>query len=144
MEKDKDGKIASKAKRYLDTKLPRFPVDKKAIKMNIRGFNQSIFKKEKAERTWLKCIEKYPRFEWPYSNLGSMYTEQGKLDKAESLLNKAIEINPNYYNAWLHLSKLKEKQNDQAGYKRCMEKLVELDPNRAPSKAYMLKKSVGF
>ena len=122
------GEIAIKAKRYLETKIPRYPVPQEAISMNIKGHNSSsIFTPGKAEDIWKECISKYPNFEWPYSNLGSLYVEEGKYKEAETLLNKAVEINPSYVNAWIHLAECKHREKDFAAEEACIQKADDLD-----------------
>jgi tetratricopeptide (TPR) repeat protein len=121
--------IAVKAKRYLETKLPRDPAPEDAVHMNIKGFNARIFNKDEAEKVWLECIKKYPRFEWAYSNLGSLYVEEEKYSQGEEYLNKALEINPSYVNAWLHLAECKRKQKDFDGAHSCLKKALDLDPD---------------
>jgi tetratricopeptide (TPR) repeat protein len=121
--------IAATAQRYLSTKLPRYPVADEAVSMNIQGYNlDSPVSHEAAEKVWLECIKKYPNFEWPYSNLGAAYVEQGKYQKGEVLLHKALEINPSYVNAWLHLADSKRKQRDFNEARKCINKALELDP----------------
>lgn len=125
---------AVKAKRYLETKLPRYPATEDAVEMNIEAYNLSAFTPDQAERKWKECIAKYPKFEWAYSNLGSQYVEQGRYKEGEELLNKALEINPSYLNAWIHLARLKRQQKDFEGAKECLDKAAALDPDDATAK----------
>jgi tetratricopeptide (TPR) repeat protein len=126
---DNGGETGRKAKRYLETKLPHYPATTEAVQLNIKAFNSRFMDQQEAERTWLECIQKYPKFEWAYSNLGSLYVSEGKYKEAEDLLNKALAINPSYVNAWLHLAECKRKENDQAGMHACVKKALELDPD---------------
>jgi tetratricopeptide (TPR) repeat protein len=88
-------------------------VSKEAEQLNIRGFNEKASGDDvKAISTYEECIKLYPDFEWPYSNLGSLYLDRGDTAKAEELLKEAIAINPNYVNALVALAKTKRKQND--------------------------------
>jgi tetratricopeptide (TPR) repeat protein len=124
-----DNEIAVKAKRYLETKLPHDPAPEDAVHLNIKGFNLRIFNKDEAEKIWLECIRKYPRFEWAYSNLGSLYVDEGKYAEAEKYLNEALEINPSYVNAWLHLAECKRKEKDFDAAHTCLKKALDLDPD---------------
>ena len=125
---------AVKAKRFLETKIPRYPAPEEAVDMNIEAYNLSTLMPDEAERKWKECIEKYPKFEWAYSNLGSQYVEQGRYKEAEEMLNKALEINPSYLNAWIHLARLKRQQKDFDGAKECIDKATSLDPDDATAK----------
>lgn len=122
-------KLAVKAKRFLETKLPRYPVTTDAIHMNIKGFNLGLASEKEAESTWLECIKKYPNFEWPYSNLGQLYVKQRKYQDAERVLHKALEINPSYVNAWINLCECKTKQRDMPAARDCIKHAIELDPD---------------
>jgi tetratricopeptide (TPR) repeat protein len=126
--------VGIKAKRFLETKLPHDPASAEAVQMNIKGFNTQALDKQEAEKIWLECINKYPRFEWPYSNLGSLYVEEGKYKEGEDFLKKALEINPSYVNAWLHLAQCKSKQKDFQGARSCIRKALELDPDDEAAK----------
>lgn len=120
---------AKRAKIYLETKLPRYPVAKEAVLMNIKGYNaDGQFTHGDAEKIWIECINKYPKFEWPYGNLGNVYIEQGKFKEGEALLMKSLEINPSYVNAWLHLADSKRQQRDFESARKCIKKALELDP----------------
>lgn len=122
--------LATKAKRYLDTKIPRYSQPEDAVLMNIKGFNADRkFFHANAEKIWLQCIKKYPNFEWPYGNLGSDYVEEGKYSEAEATLRKALEINPSYVNAWLYLADCKRKQHKFVEARQLISKALSLDPD---------------
>ncbi len=122
--------VAVKAKRYLETKLPRYPQPVDAVAMNINGYNaDGPLSQGEAEKIWLECIDKYPTFEWSYSNLGNLYVSQGKYKEGEGLLNKALEINPSYVNALLHLADSKRKQRDFPSARKYINKALSLDPD---------------
>jgi tetratricopeptide (TPR) repeat protein len=114
-----------KAGVFLKTSIPRYPISKDATELNIEGFNQKASGEDaKAIATCEECIKKYPTFEWPYSNLGTIYVEKGDTVKAEELFNKALSINPCYVNAWIGLAKAKRKANDSTGAQQCIEKAL--------------------
>lgn len=129
IELDKGGSIAQRAQDFMDTRLPKHPQPEEAIQMNIQAYNLQESNPAEAERIWQSCIEKYPDFEWPYSNLGSMLADQGKYDEGEKLLRKAIEINPKYVNAWIHLGESKQAQCEKAAARDCYRKALDLDPD---------------
>lgn len=142
-EKGKDSEIAEKADIYIRTKLPRNKVSEEAIKMNIKGYNsQGIFSGGKGENIWKKCIEKYPGFEWPYSNLASSYIKQGKLDEAEALLEKALEINPEYTNALINMAKLQRARKSWGKADSYIDRVLKLEPDN--SRAKKLKSAPKF
>lgn len=104
IKKDK-GEIGFKALSFLRSHLPAHPVSREAEQLNIEGYNLDHSSKPvEAEKVWLDCIAQYPNFEWPYSNLASLYLRQGKTDDALRLLERAVEINPFYTNALRNLS----------------------------------------
>ncbi len=122
--------VGIKAQRYLDTKLPRNSVPAEATQRNVLGFNQ-MFSGDKAaaKKTFEDLIAEFPDFEWPYSNLSSIYIEEKNVEQAKSLINKALEINPSYLNAWLHLADAYELEKDHAGAMQALERACELDPD---------------
>ncbi len=137
---DRSGKIASKAERFLRTRLPRDPVPEKAVLMNITANGEnSFFTRDKAEEIWKQCIAEYPKFEWPYGNLGDLYVQEGKYKDAEKLLNRALRINPDYVNAWAHLAECKLNECDKVGAQNCINKALVLEPDDMVAKFIGLK-----
>ncbi|MCC7527503.1 MAG: hypothetical protein IT342_03205 [Candidatus Melainabacteria bacterium] len=62
--------VGLKARRFLDTKLPKNSVPAEATQRNVLGFNQMFSgNKGAAKKTFENLIAKFPDFEWPYSNL---------------------------------------------------------------------------
>ncbi len=119
---DPKGSIGTKAGVFLKTSVPRYPVSQEATDLNIEGFNQHASGDDtKAIATYEECIKTYPTFEWPYSNLGSLYVDKGDTAKAKELFNKALAINPSYVNAWVGMAKAKRKENDAAGAQQCID-----------------------
>lgn len=110
------------------------------MKKNILAFNESAINPKHAEELWKNCIESYPEFEWPYSNLASMYIGQNRLEEAEQLLNKAIQLNPNYTNALIHMAELKIAQKNKPAALEYVNKALELEPD--DTNARELKKSL--
>lgn len=119
--------VSERARRYLETKLPRFPAPADAVRMNIEAFNSDD--RAEAERLWRACIEKYPNFEWAYGNLGHRYVREGRYKEGEELLERALAINPSYINGWLHLADSKRQQRDFAAARSCVKKALDLDPD---------------
>jgi tetratricopeptide (TPR) repeat protein len=126
-----EGDIAIRAKRYIQTKLPKIPVAAQAVQQNIEGYNQwQSGNAQQAETTFLSLIQAYPQFEWPYGNLGRLLYERKQFDEAERYLKKALSLNDNYLNGWLHLKDLYQAKGDQAGVAQCAQKISELDPEK--------------
>lgn len=132
------GEIGMQAKTYLDAYIPRHTVGKEAERQNILGYNKMAQgDTEGAIKIFKECIEQYPKFEWPYGNLGSIYTEQGKISEAKEVLNKALEINPNYVNGWLHLAEARLKEKDIEGAREALNKAAAIDPDSTAVKSRM-------
>ncbi len=66
------------------------------LHLQIKNFDQSIFRLQKATQI-------NPKHEDSYHNLGSVYLELGELNKAIYFYNKVIEINPNHIEAYYNL-----------------------------------------
>jgi Tfp pilus assembly protein PilF len=123
-----EGEYSERARRYLQTKLPRQPVAKEAEQRNIQGFNQMFGGDIKAaKQTFKELIAEYPNFEWPYSNLASIYLQEKQLQQAKELLDRALEINPYYVNAWRHLSEVYKLMGKEELVSECTTKIAELD-----------------
>ncbi|MBX9693560.1 MAG: tetratricopeptide repeat protein, partial [Cyanobacteria bacterium] len=126
---DPGGETGTKAQRYLDACLPRYPIKDDAEKRNVEGFNQLMSGDiEGAKKTFQSLIEDYPSFEWPYGNLSSVYIEEKKADSARQLLDKALEINPNYLNGWLQYVDLYELEGNTEEAIKCLTRAEELSP----------------
>lgn len=108
--------IGKKAQIYLRAYIPRLPVPDVAAQKNITGYNQMARgDRAGAIRTFEECILQFPDFEWPYGNLGFIYTQQGRTKEARDVLQKALAINPSYVNGWLHMAQAKLKDGDVKG-----------------------------
>lgn len=102
---DKDGPDGKKAKCFLRARLPKYPITQLMEEENIIAFNLGAEgKTEEAEAEFKRLIDIYPKFEWPYGNLGALYISEGKTDEAIAVLKKALVINPYYANGWKNLS----------------------------------------
>jgi tetratricopeptide (TPR) repeat protein len=125
-----DGLTAVLAQRYLRTRLPRRPVPLMAEKQNIDGYNEMARGDLwKAEKSFKSLNHTYPDFEWPYSNLGLLYIQQGKLSDAIKALEEALAINPYYVNAWLHKARALALLSDLNGAYDCLDKASAADPD---------------
>lgn len=123
-----DNEYAVKAKRYLMTKLPRQPVSRQAEERNIQGFNQMFGGDIKAaKQTFEELIAEYPNFEWPYSNLASIYLQEKRPEQAKILLDKALQINPSYVNALRHLGEVHKLLGNLELAAECTKKIADLD-----------------
>ncbi len=122
-----DGGICGRlAKDYLKARLPKFPVDRKAMFYNIAAANKSIDEKDEAERLFKELTAEYPTFEWPYGNLASVYLYRGDLDAATEVLNHVLSFNPDYVNAWHHLARVKILQDDLEGARSCIKNAKQI------------------
>ncbi len=124
-----DEKTAEKAKTYIKTHLPLYPISKEAEQMNIKGYNLMVTRRtEDAIDAFKKCIAKYPQFEWPYGNLGSLYLKSGDYKQAEFYLTKAININPDYVNALHHLTELELRRGNKEKALEFLNRISSADP----------------
>lgn len=135
-EEDSDSEVAMSARRFLRTKIPRYPVPLLAEQKNIEGFNQmAMGDAAAAKRTFEELIKDFPDFEWPYGNLSVLYMQEGEYRRAKDLLARALEINPDYINGWLHLAAAKGLERDFEGAKKCVERALDSDPTDAAALA---------
>ncbi len=121
--------VGKSAELFLHAYVPRYPVVEEAVHKNIVGFNQMASgNNDAAITTFKECIKEYPNFEWPYGNLGSVYTRTGKIAEAKDVLTKAVTINPDYVNGWVHLAEANLKDGDYAGARESLSKASAADP----------------
>ena len=129
------GGVGKEARVYLECYIPRYPVSPEAVQLNIAGYNQMVQNDlVGAEKTFLECNRKYPKFEWPYGNLGLVYTQQGKLKEARRALQKSLSLNPSYVNGWLHLAEVCQQGSDSAGAREAVNKVLQLDPSNSSAR----------
>ncbi|CAN5460782.1 hypothetical protein BH10CYA1_BH10CYA1_27710 [soil metagenome] len=130
---DKGGSVGKSALQYLRTKVPRHPVPVMAEQLNIQGFNLMEGEKDHraAKKVFLGLIEKYPEFEWPYSNVANIYLRNGDLTPAEEYFADAIKINPHYANAWIGLGRIHTLRSKFNEAKACMNKAGEIDSDQS-------------
>lgn len=136
LEDNSDAETTASAKRFLRTKIPRFPVPLLAEQKNIEGFNLMATGDVVAARsTFEELIAQFPDFEWPYGNLAVLCLHDGQIPKAKDLLEQALEINPDYVNGWLHMATAKGLELDLDGARKCVERALESDPTDTAAKA---------
>lgn len=130
---DKGGAVGTSSLQFLRTKVPRYPVPLIAEQLNIQGFNLMESQKDyrAAKKVFLGLIEKYPQFEWPYSNVANIYLKNGDLTPAEEHFADAIKINPHYANAWLGLGRIHTLRSKFKEAKACMNKAAEIDSDES-------------
>jgi tetratricopeptide (TPR) repeat protein len=129
IEGDPEGDVGARARQFLQTKIPRHPVPLYAEQKNIEAFNLTARGYEaEAIETYELLIEEYPDFEWPYGNLGALFTKRGRPDLARKLLEKAVVINPYYVNGWVHLARARALLGDTEGARQCVKRILEVDP----------------
>lgn len=130
------GETGKQAQIFLSAYIPRHPVTKAAERKNIMGYNRMAHGDTAgAIKLFKECIKDYPNFEWPYGNLGSLYTDQGNLAEAKEVLSKALELNPDYVNGWLHLAAARLKDKDIAGARNALDRAAAIDPESTVVKA---------
>jgi tetratricopeptide (TPR) repeat protein len=139
VEDDSDKEVSLAAKRFLKTKIPRFPVPLFAEQKNIEGFNSmAAGDVEKAKDIFEELIEDFPDFEWPYGNLAVLCLHVHDVSRAKELLDKALEINPDYVNGWLHMATARGLELDLDGARECVARALESDPTDTAAKAMKL------
>lgn len=132
MEGDPSGDWGTKAKRFLQARLPRHPVPLMAEQKNISGYNLMMAGDiAGAKEVFEGLISEYPDFEWPYGNLGFLYLGEGNISKSKKVLEKALSLNPNYLNGWLHLSRVRALSDEFSGAYECLEKAAAILPDNA-------------
>lgn len=130
IESDPGSRSAADARRFLSTKIPRYPVPLVAEQTNIQGFNLMFAgKSTQAKRVFLNLIDEYPDFEWPYGNLGSLLIREGAFAEAIEILKSALELNPDYISAWLHLARARALQGDLDASHACLDRVLTIDPD---------------
>ncbi len=127
IELDGDGPVGIKARSFLRSKIPRYPVPLMAEQLNIQGYNQMFVNENEAQRMFENLVKDYPDFEWPYGNLGSLLIKRGRLENAQELLIKAVQINPYYINGWLHLSRVYAIQENFGAAEDCLQRVTAID-----------------
>lgn len=127
IELDGDGPVGIKARSFLRSKIPRYPVPLMAEQLNIQGYNQMFVNENEAQRMFENLVKDYPDFEWPYGNLGSLLIKRGRLETAQELLVKAVQINPYYINGWLHLSRVYAIQENFGAAEECLQRVTAID-----------------
>jgi tetratricopeptide (TPR) repeat protein len=127
IELDGDGPVGIKARSFLRSKIPRYPVPLMAEQLNIQGYNQMFVNEDEAQRMFESLVKDYPDFEWPYGNLGSLLIKRGRLEEAQALLIKAVQINPYYINGWLHLSRVYAIQENFSAAEECLQRVTAID-----------------
>ncbi len=127
---DPDGPTGTRALAFLRSKIPRNPVPHFAVQGNIQGYNLMMAdgQLEAARLQFESLTEKYPYFEWPFGNLGSLLITTGEFKKARQILQSALEINPHYVNAWMHLARLSAVEGDFNQAIDCLERVAAIDP----------------
>lgn len=99
---DPGSKTSKQAEQYLKTHLPLSDnITEKAVIQNNYGYNANMSRDyDKAIMYYKESIKLSPEFEWPYSNLATIYYyEKNDPKEAINLLKTALKLNPNFFNA---------------------------------------------
>lgn len=124
------GEVGKKAASFMRAYLPAHPITREAEQLNIQGYNYDHGGHlVEAKRVFSECIVKYPDFEWPYGNLGSILVSQGEVEKGIELLEKALTINPWYRNGLLHMAHAHLARSDRAKALQFYRRAFEADPS---------------
>lgn len=102
-ELDADSDFAKKAQTILKTQLPVGDVPDGAEQRNIEAYNLMDSNPKQAKEIFLDLMNRYPDFEWPFSNYAWMLVSEGDLPKAKSLAKYLLTLNPNHLRS-IHLS----------------------------------------
>jgi tetratricopeptide (TPR) repeat protein len=129
-ENAEDVQVADRARRFLKTKIPRFPVPLLAEQKNIKGFNlMAEGDAAAAKKMFEELIRDFPDFEWPYGNLSAIYLQEGKHGRAKELLRTALKVNPDYVTGWLRMAEAKGSEQDYQGALDCVKRALASDPS---------------
>jgi lipopolysaccharide biosynthesis regulator YciM len=79
-----------------------------------------------------KAVTVYPRFAEALSQLGELYSEQGRKDEAARLLQQAIEADPRFVPPYLNLASLAGEQRDWPRMAELSQKALALNPYEYP------------
>ncbi len=124
-----NGAIGKKATEYLHAKIPANVVPEVAERLNNRGDNLMNGDNPSAIKIFQECIEKYPQFEWPYSNLAQIFISEGRAPEALQLLQKALEINPRYTNGLRNMVDAELTLGNREGAKRYLDMAIASEPD---------------
>jgi len=127
--KDPNGPVGIRAKRYLASNIPKYPVPEDAARQNGAGFDFIVKRKlDSAIAVLEDTIAEFPKFEWPYNNLACAYIEKRDARKAHAYAEKALKINPEYANAWAVMANAYILEGQYSSAKQCALKAIEYDP----------------
>ncbi|MBN2737678.1 MAG: AAA family ATPase [Spirochaetales bacterium] len=65
-----------------------------------------------AENYFIRCIEAYKSYKYPYYNLSTIYKDRGETEKAKELLYTVLSFSPDYLNALNSMGILYYRDND--------------------------------
>ena len=127
---DDAGETGMLARKVIDARIPKYIGDSQANQLNSLGYRLRFeHKYDLAEQIFRLCIKRWPRFEFPYKNLGHMFIELRRFRDAKEVLEKLVEVNPNYARGWELLGQAKAGLGDKVGSKICIDRARELDPD---------------
>jgi hypothetical protein len=144
-ELDPNGPVGARALTFLHSHVPANPVPEEAEEQNIKAFNLSYTDQSEAAKTiWRGLINRYPDFEWPYSNLASELLGEGRPAEAVPLLEKALQINPQYTNALHHMFVAKSQLHEREAAIQYLRRCADSDPENAAlrSELFLVERSI--
>lgn len=135
----KNTQTGKNAALYIKTMLPRFKVTKAAEQANIKAYTaEHSGRREQAKKLYLHAISSYPNFEWPYSNLASIYSTEKNYSEAKRLYNKALRINPHYVHALIGLGMNYMSAGDTSGAQHYLKLAERENPSEDSVVAFKL------
>lgn len=135
---DQNGKVGARAKLFMQSNIPRYPVSATAERQNIEAFNLLAKNKLTPAMALLEdTIQEYPKFEWPYNNLAFACIMQKRTQQAKTYANKALEINPKYANAWLTLGNAYLLERNFPAAKDAAQRANAYDPDNKQTAAML-------
>jgi tetratricopeptide (TPR) repeat protein len=81
-----------------------------------------------------RSLEADPLHAPAYSNLGTVYQEQGRTEEAMAAYRKAIELDPDYWVAYQNLAVLYRKQGNYGEFVRHIKQATRLSAKAEPKR----------
>jgi len=83
---------------------------------------------KKAEKYYIKSLEKNNKIPEPHTNLGNLYNVLGRIEEAIKCHKEAIKINPNFYYAYLNLSNIFVSIGNFSEAKNYLNDAIKINP----------------
>jgi len=124
-----DDQASKRAKIRLRTRIPQEKVSDDATHRYINSLKLYLTQELVEAKAILELlIREYPKFEWPYIQLGHMLLIAGEVDRASDLAAKVVRQNPNMIKAWLLLATIDIIYWQIPKLEQHIQKIKTLDP----------------